>query len=312
MQPRGSSRRLQRALTDFGADDAFAAAAAKMQEHYGVNVPVERVRTFTLQPARVLAAQSPAPACTQPAHGAERIVGEADGTMVPVVDTAAAPPGTDRRKHRKVCYQEARLVAACAQGSATTHYGATLHDVADTGLRWAQCVKAAGWGLNTRIHALGDGAPWIAEQARVQFGTQGRYTLDLYHVCDYLAAAAPEPAAAKLFVAPLRESLRASEHPTVLATLRPRAEPPECPDEQAPVRAALRYLGNRPEQLDYAYALAHGLPVGSGMIESGHRHVIQARIKKAGAWWTSAHLHAMCQLRTLRANRQWDQYWQKN
>jgi len=72
------------------------------------------------------------------------------------------------------------------------------------------------------------------------------------------------------------------------------------------VRAALRYLGNRPEQLDYAYAPAHDLPVGSGMIESGHRHVIQARIKKAGAWWTSAHVHAMGQLRTLRTNLQWD------
>jgi len=132
VQPQGSSRRLQRALTDFGADDAFAAAAAKMQEHYGVNVPVGRVRTVTLQHSRVLAAQSPAPVCTLPAHGAERIVGEADGTRVPVVDTSAAPPATDRRKHRKVCYREARLAAACAQGSATTRYGATLHDVADT------------------------------------------------------------------------------------------------------------------------------------------------------------------------------------
>ena len=309
---RGCSRRLQRALTDFGADDAFAAAATKVQEHYGVSVPVERVRTVTLQHAQVLAAQTPEPVRTLPARGAERIVAEADGTMVPVVDTAAAPPGTDRRKHRKVRYQEARLVAACAQGSTTIHYGATLHDVADAGLRWAQCVKAAGWGLNTEIHALGDGATWIAEQARLQFGAQGRYTVDLFHVGDYLAAAAPDPAAAKPFVAPLLEALRASDHATVLATLQPRAEPPEYPDDQAPVRAALRYLENRPHQLDYAYALAHDLPVGSGLIESGHRHVIQARLKKAGAWWTSAHAHAMCQLRTLRANLQWDLYWTRN
>ena len=312
VRPRGSSRRLQRALTDFGADEAFAAAAAKVQEHYGVNVPVARVRTVTLHHAQVLAAQTPEPVRTLPARGAERIVAEADGTMVPVVDTAAAPPGTDRRKHRKVRYQEARLVAACAQGSTTTHYGATLHDVADTGLRWAQSVKAAGWGLNTQIHALGDGAPWIAEQARLQFGAQGRYTLDLYHACDYLAAAAPDPAHAKPFVAPLLEALRASNHPAVFAALRPRAEPPEFPDDRAPVRAALRYLENRPEQLDYASALAHDLPVGSGLIESGHRHVIQARIKKAGAWWTSVNAHAICQLRTLRANLQWDLYWSRN
>jgi hypothetical protein len=28
------------------------------------------------------------------------------------------------------------------------------------------------------------------------------------------------------------------------------------------------------------------LPIGSGMIESGHRHVLQQRIERAGTWWT--------------------------
>ncbi|MBC8012007.1 MAG: hypothetical protein H7067_18130 [Burkholderiales bacterium] len=44
MAVRGCSRRLQRALTDFGADEAFAPAAAKGWEHYGVEVNAERVR----------------------------------------------------------------------------------------------------------------------------------------------------------------------------------------------------------------------------------------------------------------------------
>ena len=250
VQPRGCSRRLQRALTDFGADHAFAAAATQVQEHYGVSVPAARVRTVTLHHARVLAAQVPQAVRTLPAHGPAQIVAEADGTMVPIVDTSAAPPGADRRKHRQTRYQEARLVAAQAHGTVTTRFGATLHDVTDTGLRWAQAVRAAGWALNSQIHALGDGAPWIAEQARLQFRPQGRYTVDLFHVCDYLAAAAPDPTHTKAFVAPLREALRASDHPSVLATLRPREEPPDVPDENAPVRAALRYLGHRSDQLD--------------------------------------------------------------
>jgi len=37
---RGYSEDLQRAMTDFGADEAFAGAAAKLQEHYGIEVPV--------------------------------------------------------------------------------------------------------------------------------------------------------------------------------------------------------------------------------------------------------------------------------
>lgn len=276
---------------------------------------VERMRQLGRQALTQWAEQRHAavqPVRTLPARGAERIVAEADGTMRPIVDTTAAPAGADRRKFRQVHYQEARLAAACAQGSAPTHDGATLHAVTDTGRRWAQCVQAAGWGLNSQIHGIGDGAPWIAEQARIPFGAQGRYTLDLYHGCASLTAAAPDPTHAKPFVAPLREALRASNHPSVLATWRPREEPPEIPDEKAPVRVALRYLGNRPDQLDYAYALAHDLPVGSGLIESGHKHVLQARLKQAGAWWTETNAHALCQLRTLRANRQWENYWEKN
>jgi hypothetical protein len=69
VRPRGCSRRLQRALTDFGADHSFTAAAAKVQEHYGVSVTVARVRTVTLHHAHVLAAHVPVPVRTLPAHG---------------------------------------------------------------------------------------------------------------------------------------------------------------------------------------------------------------------------------------------------
>jgi hypothetical protein len=40
VQNRGYSRRLQRVLTDFGADQAFGTAAAKVREHYGIEVPL--------------------------------------------------------------------------------------------------------------------------------------------------------------------------------------------------------------------------------------------------------------------------------
>jgi hypothetical protein len=58
VQTRGCSRRVQRALTDFGADQAFAVAATKVQEHYEVRVPATRVRTVTRHHAQVLAGAS--------------------------------------------------------------------------------------------------------------------------------------------------------------------------------------------------------------------------------------------------------------
>src|SRR5947208_3999285 len=62
-------------------------------------------------------------------------------------------------------------------------------------------------------------------------------------------------------------------------------EPEDTPEENAPVRNGHRYLVNRIDCLDYPRALRLELPIGSGLIESGHRHVLQARLKKGGAAW---------------------------
>lgn len=309
VQPRGVSRRAQRALTDFGADAPFATAAAKFTEHYGVAVPRERVRRVCLRHAHRLAQAAPAPVRTLPPGGPAWIVAEADGTMLPVVATAHAPAGADRRRHRQVRWQETRLLAARALGQVRTHYEATLHDVTEAGARWSAAAGRAGWGTATRIHAVGDGAPWLAAQCRAQFGARGRYLLDLYHVCDYLAAALG-PDAPPGTLAQHRDRLLRGDHTALQAEWAARVEPPAVPDEAAPVRSLHRYLANRPEQLDYPGAVAAGLPVGSGLIESGHRHVLQARLKRAGAWWTEANLHAMAQLRVCRANAAWAAAWQ--
>lgn len=86
-------------------------------------------------------------------------------------------------------------------------------------------------------------------------------------------------------------------------------EPAQTTDEEAPVRAAYRYLTNRLNSLDYPRALELGLPIGSGLIESGHRHVLHARLKKAGAAWLHDHADQIAHLRVLRANNQWEAFW---
>ena len=95
----------------------------------------------------------------------------------------------------------------------------------------------------------------------------------------------------------------------VVAALEPHVEPEGTPDLEAPVRNGYRYLNNRLDCVDYPRALALGLPIGSGMIESGHRHVLQARLKKAGTAWLPEHADQIAHLRVLRANHQWASLW---
>ena len=80
-------------------------------------------------------------------------------------------------------------------------------------------------------------------------------------------------------------------------------------DDQAPVRVCHRYLGARKDQLKYREALAEGLPIGSGEIESAHRYVAQKRLKLPGAWWLVEHAEHMLALRINRLNGDWDAYW---
>jgi len=305
----GSSRRVQRALTDLGADESFATAAQKFKEHYGVEVSVYRTRQVTYKHARRMEAAVPAPNRALPAKGATVVLAEADGCMMPTVTSAAAPPGADRRKHRKTEYKEMRLVAARDHDSAQTHFAATLKGVEKAGDLWENTTLKAGRGMQTLVHGLGDGAIWIAMLCLARLGPGVRYTVDLYHVCDYLAAVWPGQ---REIVQLHRDHLKAGALDEVLAALRARLEPFEIPDEAAPARAALRYLENRREQLDYPSALAAGLPIGSGLIESGNRHVLQRRLKQAGAWWLPDNLNSMACLRTSRASGAYDDYWSRN
>ena len=96
-----------------------------------------------------------------------------------------------------------------------------------------------------------------------------------------------------------------------MAELALHVEPDTVPNEQAPVRRCQRYIANRPGQFNYPGAIAAHLPIGSGEVESAHRYVIQKRLKLPGAWWSPPNAQAMLNLRCLRANHRWHDYWHK-
>ena len=101
-----------------------------------------------------------------------------------------------------------------------------------------------------------------------------------------------------------------SNHPErVIGALVPYVEAEDVADQDAPVRAALRYLSNRPDQPDYKSAIEKEPPIGSGMIEGGHRHVLQAKLKISGAWWSEQNAASIASLRALRANEKEQTYW---
>jgi hypothetical protein len=173
------------------------------------------------------------------------------------------------------------------------------------------CVRAVGVNEKTKIHSVGDGATWIADQIDDQFGSNATYLIDFYHLCEYLSAAASTcaPDNEKMWLEKQKICLKEGRIFDVMQALKPYVEPRHLPEEKAPVRACYRYMNNRPTQLDYKTALENELPIGSGEIESAHRYVIQKRLKIAGAWWLENNAEAMLAIRVNRVNDNWDLYW---
>ena len=300
---RGYSLRLQRVMTDFGVECSFDRAKKRVQEHYGIEVPRNAVRHQTLKHARaintVVSEIDPKPV--------DQLITQMDGCMVPVVESGS---GSDRRKKKTLLWKEVRLCSARGKGKTEPVFGATLGSAEAAAWTWQETARLAGCQDKTEVHGVGDGATWIHDRFKENFGDRGRYLVDFYHASEYLSAAAvsivPEKKR-KQWRRRQQGRLLENQLHKVLRSMENYQEPEGA--KESPVRDAYRYLTERKDQLDYLGARRAELPIGSGEIESAHRHVIQQRLKLAGAWWKETNVQSMLALRVARANNWWGLYW---
>lgn len=297
--PYAYSRPLQERIIDFGAESSFQTASKRLELHHSICLSSATVRKLTLQHAADIYDQQQVFGLNGRVKnkGASTIITQMDGSMVPIVKCSGQ---TDRRKSRNCHWREARLSVAQAKGQQRSYSSVTMEGVDVAGYQWAEVVHKAGWASQTQLHVVGDGATWIAQQARECLNSE--YLVDFYHVCEYLAAAESIAGTHPRWLQVQKQRLKGNRVDRVLKALEPFKENDDIGDPEAPVRAAIRYLNNRADQLDYASALKDELPIGSGMVESAHRHILQARLKIAGAWWTEQNAAYMAALRVHRHN----------
>jgi hypothetical protein len=250
------SQALERVLVDFGAEHSFAQAAVRVREHYRIEVPIAAIRQHTLQHGRKIA--------TLPKVNSDQssatLITQMDGSMIPVMQ-----PGNrgDGRKGKRLFWREARLCVARDSGRVEGLYGATMGSAETAAWLWQEVVGAAGCASQSYVHGLGDGADWIVGKFTENFGHQGRYLVDFYHVSEYLAAAAKTVARQGREQEWRRRQqgrLLNNQTPKVLRTLQGHLEPAQI--SEAPVRSAHGYLSQRRDQLDYAGAREKDLPIG--------------------------------------------------
>jgi hypothetical protein len=325
---RSYSHYLQRAVVDLGADVSFQEAQKKVIEHYRIELPVSSIQAITENHAKKIFDFLEGEELKE--GKAIQIISEMDGSMIPVVDTAITEEGRgDKRRCRTTRWQEARLCFSRGAKELTPIFYATMGDVERAGDLLYRSALRVGFGPKTRVHGLGDGAKWIEEQMVRVFGNHVKYLVDFYHTSEYLGAAAEHSWTSERVEWRKKQEglLKESKHQEVLAEIRRRLPvdwevkqerkksrkkkeaSSEKQEQETAVERCYRYIFNRQNNLDYKRALADELPIGSGEIESGHRYVIQKRLKIAGAWWNPETAEHMLCLRTLRANNDWGRYW---
>jgi hypothetical protein len=167
-------------------------------------------------------------------------------------------------------------------------------------------TQRRGVGTAGTVVAIMDGADWL--QKLIDFHRHDAIRiLDFPHAVEYLthashAAHGAGTAATSEWIGKQAHALKHDGPDPVLAALH--ALPPG--DQRD---AALGYLEPRLAQLQYPTFRAQGYPIGSGIVESANKVVVQARLKGSGMHWAPQHVDPMLALRTIVCADRWDEAW---
>jgi hypothetical protein len=170
--------------------------------------------------------------------------------------------------------------------------------------------------LVTNIHAVTDGADWIPPriEALVHPGQKLTTVLDWFHATERLKDCANEMYPAKdetnkSWYEMMKKSLMRGHLNKFLAQLKVAAQSVSV--ENSKCETALKYFSKRRHMLKYQACRKAGLPIGSGIIEGGIRHVAKDRLDCAGMHWIKSGAGRILELRCLSISGRWDDYSQK-
>jgi hypothetical protein len=303
---------LQAHLCRLGARLSFAEAASELWHLKGVRVSAATARRRTEADGAVYAAVQDAtarqvlaaPPPPRPGPAVQQV--SVDGAMVGVVDgswrevrTLAIGTVVPGRSPGSVRCEELSYFSRLCD--AATFITLATGEVHRRGVETAGCVAG-----------VVDGSDWCQQFLQAHRPDAVRI-LDFPHGAQRLSDVAEavwgpgEPA--RTWAAAQRTVLHDGDPATVLATIRalPLAATSEAASRVRP--EVLGYLEPRLAQMQYATFRAQGLPIGSGIVESANKLVVEARLKGAGRRWAEDHVTPMVALRGAVCSGRWDEAW---
>ena len=166
-----------------------------------------------------------------------------------------------------------------------------------------------------QVVAVNDGAAWI--QSFIDYHCpKAVRIIDFAHARSYvgLMGKAILGEETKAFTSWFEEKSHQLKHEPpnrLLADLAWFGQQAQSIEQETAVGRGLNYLSRRREMIDYRHFRNRGYPIGSGSVESSHKHVVHSRLKQAGMRWAEEHVDPMLSLRNLICNDRWAEGWQQ-
>ena len=295
------SKELEKRLLDFGINDCFEEASERIELHYGLRVSSHQLRQI------IRRLGDKANACDfedlqealSPASGSE--VGPlyvmTDGSMIST---------REGWKEVKVAVLFRKGAQTKKSGSSrgltqNARYVAVLGDIDRFHLSLSAALDVEREAGVDRIIWLGDGAPWNFNLAKV-CERDALQILDIYHAIENgmdcgKKLLGEESVYLDLWKQALERHFYEGSVEDLIDELMDCLEEVESDDALEALDDLVRYYRNNAHRMHYKSYLTQGLMIGSGPVESAHRHVIQKRMKQAGQHWSIKGARHMATLR---------------
>jgi len=244
------------------------------------------------------------------------IVG-ADGVMVPFRPNGGQPKG-------RAVWREIKVGILARLGTRVTKKGKTVTQllrrrlVAVRGdiddfrpLLWIESVRQGILSAKTVVW-LSDGGKGFWRLFRERFETHAQGILDFYHAAQNLWKGAKawldgRTKQSRQWFVDMRHKLRHGKSDEVLATIKSLLDLKDLSDSTRKTLTNLyNYLDAHRNHIDYARFKALGLPIGSGLVESACKWLIQQRFKGVGMRWSEDGFDHLLYLRLAWVNERFD------
>lgn len=322
---------LERLAVDLAADESCEKAVKKLHRMYpGVEMGRttalrvlhehgQKAKTFVRD--KIQRGLEEATSQASESGGCAELEVEYDGGMIPTAvlvphpeESQARTPVRNLPRRKRVCeWKEAKVGLVQVPGEVNRLYTARpTHELEEVfqDLLGLACMK--GLGAETRVRGIADGAPYIRKRLERTFENHRfQFILDRPHAKQHLYEAGErihpfDKKRRQVWVDEALAELEAGYASKVVRRLRRLAQR----HEDNELRKAADYFARNADAVAYSEYRAQGWSTASSEVESGHRHVVQVRLKIPGAWWHPDNISNILALRMLKANEGWwDEYW---